>query len=94
MIYYIRDKLINYTSPIFKIGRKVKVMNTENSKKPVNQIVYVVVAHSVADDYWSSIDDISIFSKREDAEKEKERLEKGDHKGYPVEIFERVVNDN
>ena len=69
-------------------------MNTENSKKPVNPVVYVVAAHSVADDYWSSIDELSIFSKREDAEKEKERLEKGDHKGYPVEIFERVVNDN
>ena len=90
MIYYIRDKLIKYISTIFKIGRKVKIMNTENSKKPV----YVVVAHSVADDYWSSIDALTIFTKREDAEKEKERLEKGDHKGYPVEIFERVVNDN
>ena len=63
-------------------------------REDVNPVVYVVVAHSVADDYWSSIDELSIFSKREDAEKEKERLKQEDHKGYPVEIFERVVNDN
>ena len=57
----------------------------------VGAAVYVVVAHSVADDYWSSIDALSVFTKREDAEKEKEKLENGDHKGYPVEIFERVL---
>ena len=78
-----------YIRPYLMIRQKGYIMKKENVVK-----LYVVVAHSVADDYWSSIDELTIFSKREDAEKEKEKLENGDHKGYPVEIFERVVNGN